>query len=117
MSATIINLIIQIIAGAVGGNAIGSASKNMSLGGLGNTIAGALGGIGLGQLAGAVMPALQGAADGSLDIGAIIGQIVGGGIGGGIGGIGVFGGGGGSVPEEFEVVFKDGQVIRTTLPQ
>ena len=44
MSATIINLIIQIIAGVVGGNAAGAASKDVSLGGVGNTIAGAIGG-------------------------------------------------------------------------
>jgi hypothetical protein len=45
MSATIINLIIQIIAGAVGGNAsVGAASKDINLGTLGNTIAGAVGG-------------------------------------------------------------------------
>ena len=31
MSATIINLIIQLIAGAVGGNAAGAASKDISL--------------------------------------------------------------------------------------
>ena len=50
MSATIINLIIQIIAGAVGGNAVGAASKDINLGTLGNTIAGAVGGVGGGQL-------------------------------------------------------------------
>jgi uncharacterized membrane protein YeaQ/YmgE (transglycosylase-associated protein family) len=43
MSATIINLIIQLIAGAVGGNAAGAATKDVSLGTLGNTIAGAVG--------------------------------------------------------------------------
>jgi uncharacterized membrane protein YeaQ/YmgE (transglycosylase-associated protein family) len=42
MSATIINLIIQLIAGAVGGNAAGATMKNLNLGALGNTIAGAL---------------------------------------------------------------------------
>jgi uncharacterized membrane protein YeaQ/YmgE (transglycosylase-associated protein family) len=46
MSATLINLIIQLIAGAVGGNAAGGAIKNVDLGTLGNTIAGALGGAG-----------------------------------------------------------------------
>jgi hypothetical protein len=39
MSATIINLIIQLIACAVGGNAAGAASKDVNLGTLGNTIA------------------------------------------------------------------------------
>ena len=32
MSGTIINLIIQLIAGAIGGNAVGAAAKNMSIG-------------------------------------------------------------------------------------
>ena len=41
MSATIINLIIQLIAGAIGGNAAGAISKDVSLGTGGNTIAGA----------------------------------------------------------------------------
>ena len=46
MSATIINLIIQLVAGAVGGNAVGAGLKDLNLGPLGNTIAGALGGAG-----------------------------------------------------------------------
>ena len=41
MSGTIINLIIQLIAGAIGGNAVGAAAKNVSLGTTGNTVAGA----------------------------------------------------------------------------
>ena len=52
MSATIINIIIQLIAGIIGGNAAGSGIKNISLGTAGNTIAGALGGLGGGQLLG-----------------------------------------------------------------
>ena len=44
MSATLINLIIQIVAGALGRNAAGAASKDVSLGTAGNTIAGAIGG-------------------------------------------------------------------------
>jgi hypothetical protein len=41
MSATIINFIIQLIVGAVGGYAVGAASKDINLGTLGNTIVGA----------------------------------------------------------------------------
>jgi uncharacterized membrane protein YeaQ/YmgE (transglycosylase-associated protein family) len=41
----IVTLIIQLIAGAVGGNVGGAAMKNSSLGTLGNTIAGAVGGV------------------------------------------------------------------------
>ncbi len=50
MSATLVNLIIQLIAGAVGGNAVGAGMKNIDLGALGNTIVGALGGAGGGTL-------------------------------------------------------------------
>jgi hypothetical protein len=42
MSGILVNLIIQAIGGAIGGNAIGATLKNMDLGPLGNTIAGAL---------------------------------------------------------------------------
>ena len=56
MSATLINLIIQLIAGAVGGNAAGAAMKNVNLGTLGNTIAGAIGGAGGGTLLTALLP-------------------------------------------------------------
>jgi hypothetical protein len=80
----LVDLIIQIISGVVGGNAAGAALKDYNLGSLGNTIAGALGGIGGGQLLQAVIPALAGAAGGNLDVGAVVGQIVGGGAGGAI---------------------------------
>ena len=84
MSATIVNLIIQLIAGMIGGNAAAAGMKNASLGTAGNTIAGAIGGLGGGQLLSILMPALAGAAGGGLDIGAIVGQLVGGGVGGAI---------------------------------
>ena len=79
MSATIINLIIQLIAGAIGGNAAGAISKDVSLGTGGNTIAGALGGIAGGSLLTSLIPMLSGAA-GGVDIGALVGQLVGGGV-------------------------------------
>ena len=44
MSGMIINLLVQIVAGALGGDAAGAASENFSLGTLGNTVAGAIGG-------------------------------------------------------------------------
>jgi hypothetical protein len=44
MSGLLINLIIQIVSGAVGGNVVAGAAKNVDLGTLGNTIAGAIGG-------------------------------------------------------------------------
>ena len=83
MSATLINLIIQIIAGALGGNGAGNALKDLNLGPLGNTIAGAIGGVAGGQLLSALIPALAGAA-GTTDVGALVGQAVGGGISGAI---------------------------------
>ena len=83
MSTTLINLIIQLIAGAVGGNAAGAAMKNIDLGALGNTIAGAIGGAGGGTILTALLPILQGAA-GNVDIGAVLGQAVGGGVAGAI---------------------------------
>ena len=48
-------LLIQLISGAVGGNVAGLANKAGSLGPLLNTILGAVGGIGGGQLAGAAL--------------------------------------------------------------
>ncbi len=39
------NMIIQIIAGLVGGNAAGAGLKNLSLGTAGNSIVGAVGGL------------------------------------------------------------------------
>ena len=83
MSATLVNLIIQLIAGAVGGNAAGATMKNLDLGALGNTIAGALGGAGVGTLLTALLPILQSAA-GNVDIGTVLGQAVGGGVAGAI---------------------------------
>jgi hypothetical protein len=84
MSETLINLIIQLVAGALGGNAAGATMKNIDLGALGNTVAGALGGAGGGTLLTMLLPMLQGAAGGNVDIGALAGQAVGGGVAGAI---------------------------------
>jgi hypothetical protein len=83
MSQALINLIIQAIGGAVGGNAIGSTAKNLNLGPLWNTVAGALGGAGGGSILSAILPALGGG-PGGLDIAAAAGQLVGGGVTGAI---------------------------------
>ena len=88
----IIGLIIEIIAGVIGGNAAGAAVKNYSLGPAGNSIAGGIGGLVLGQILGALglgEPTMGGdgaaAAPGAgLDIGALIGQLIGGGAGGAV---------------------------------
>jgi len=83
----IVGLIIQLIAGGVGGNIAGSALKQYNLGTIGNTIAGVIGG-GVGaQIIGALLggePGVAAAGTGGLDIGSIIGQIASGGVGGGI---------------------------------
>jgi hypothetical protein len=81
-----------LVAGAIGGNAVGAAAKNYSLGTAGNSIGGAVGGVILGQILAAMgigepgIAATKGAAPaaGGLDIGALIGQLVGGGAGGAV---------------------------------
>jgi hypothetical protein len=83
MSGTLINLILQLIAGAIGGNAAGGLAKNVSLGGAGNTVAGAVGGVAGGSLLSSLIPMLSGGA-GGLDISAMAGQFVGGGVSGAI---------------------------------
>ena len=81
----VVNLIIQLISGVVGGNAAGAALKDYNLGNLGNTIAGAIGGVGGGQLLQVLIPAIaSAAAGGGVDIGSVLSQIVGGGAGGAI---------------------------------
>jgi hypothetical protein len=83
----IIGLIIQLIAGGVGGNIAGLLLKQYNLGSVGNTIAGVVGG-GVGaQIIGALFgggAGGAGAGEGGLDIGSIIGQIASGGVGGGV---------------------------------
>jgi hypothetical protein len=79
----IIGLIIQLIAGGVGGNIVGSTLKQYDLGVIGNTIAGIVGG-GVGaQIIGALVGGGAGMG-GGIDIGSIIGQIASSGVGGGI---------------------------------
>ena len=53
---------------AIGGNAIGATLKNLNLGPLGNTIAGALGGAGGGSIFSALIPALSGGAGASISV-------------------------------------------------
>jgi hypothetical protein len=87
----IIGFIIQIVAGAIGGNAAGAGVKKYSLGTAGNSIAGAVGGLILAQVLAAIgigepgMATTEGApAAGGLDVAALISQVVGGGAGGAI---------------------------------
>lgn len=84
----IVNIVVQLVSGAAGGNIAGALLKKFSLGFLGNSVAGIVGGGLGGQIAamlteGAV-PAMADPAAAGPDIGAIIAQIVAGTIGGGI---------------------------------
>lgn len=72
-------IIIQLVAGAIGGNLAGGRGKG--LGGTGNTIAGAAGGVGLAQL---LQVLGLGAGGSSTDLVSLLTSIVGGGAGGGI---------------------------------
>jgi len=78
----IISLIIQAISGAVGGNVAGAAMKENSLGTLGNSIAGIVGG----GLGGTILQMVMGtaAAGGGLDLQSILANVAGGGVGGAI---------------------------------
>jgi hypothetical protein len=81
-------LIIQLVAGAVGGNISGAALTQYDLGTVGNSIVGVIGGgVGAHMIGALVGGGGEGAAvggAGGLDIGSIISQIVSGGVGGGI---------------------------------
>ncbi len=73
-------LIIQLVSGAVGGNIAGSLLKNASLGKIGNSILGILGG----GLGGYLLGMLGIDAGGGMDIAGILGSVAGGGVGGGV---------------------------------
>jgi len=76
----ILYLIVSLICGAVGGNLAGVLMKDKSLGTLGNSIAGILGG----GIGGAILQALHllPAAGPGLDLGAIVANVASGGVGG-----------------------------------
>jgi len=83
----IVALIIQLISGAVGGNVAGALMKNLSLGPVGNSIVGILGG-GLGgqilAMLGVGGAAAAAGTAGGLDLASIVSNIAGGGVGGGM---------------------------------
>jgi uncharacterized membrane protein YeaQ/YmgE (transglycosylase-associated protein family) len=78
----LVGLLISVISGAVGGNIAGAAMQDKSLGTLGNSIAGILGG----GLGGVLLRALGmlGQSGGSLDLASIVGNVASGGVGGAI---------------------------------
>ncbi|MGQ3890512.1 hypothetical protein [Legionella sp. CNM-4043-24] len=79
----IVNVIIQLISGVFGGNAAGSAMKDKSLGAVGNSIIGLLGG----GLGGFILQLIQGTAAAgatNFNIESIIASVISGGAGGGV---------------------------------
>jgi len=78
------SLLIQLVSGALGGNAAGSYAKDTGLGTLGNTIAGALGGGVGGQVLNALLGLGGTAAASGLDLGTVISAFATGGISGGL---------------------------------
>ncbi len=77
---SLIPLLVQLVSGAAGGNAAGALMKNLSLGTLGNSLVGILGGGIGGQLLG-MLGLATGA--GEMDVAGILGSVASGGVGGG----------------------------------
>ena len=75
------SLLIQLISGAIGGNVAGALLKQFSLGTVGNSIAGILGG-GIGGQLFSLLGA--GGTGGGLDAGSLISGVLGSGVGGGV---------------------------------
>jgi hypothetical protein len=77
-------ILINLIAGALGGVGAGKASPTFDLGMIGNIVSGLGGGV-LGQIVTALLPSIMAAAQsGDLSIGGIVSQAVAGGAGGAI---------------------------------
>lgn len=78
-------LIVNLLVGAAGGNALGAAAPGLNMGTITNTITGLIGGGVLSQIAPAILSILTGAAhDGSYDVTSVTTQIIGSGAGGAI---------------------------------
>ena len=79
----ITSLIVEAVSGAVGGNVAGAAMKEKSLGAVGNSIAGIVGG----GLGGTILQSVLGSAaagGGGMDMQSILSNVGGGGVGGAI---------------------------------
>lgn len=81
---TLLPLIIQLISGAAGGNIVGALVKRISLGLLGNSLAGIVGGGLGGQILGSLLNLPTASAGAGLDPMAILSQVLSGGAGGGV---------------------------------
>jgi hypothetical protein len=78
-------ILINLVAGALGGVGAGKASPNFDLGTVGNLVAGLVGGGVLGQIVTLLLPSVMAAAEsGNFSIGGVISQAVAGGAGGAI---------------------------------
>jgi hypothetical protein len=78
-------LLINLIAGALGGVGAGKASPTFDLGTIGNIISGLVGGGLLGQVATLVLPSIVAAAQaGNLSVSGIVSQVIAGGAGGAV---------------------------------
>jgi len=79
----ITSLIVEAVSGAVGGNVAGAAMKEKSLGPVGNSLAGIVGG----GIGGTILQAVMGSAaagGGGMDMQSILSNVGGGGVGGAI---------------------------------
>jgi hypothetical protein len=83
MESWMTDLIVQVIAGAVGGTGAGAVLKDLSLGKPGDAVTGAIGGGVVGQILGAVLGGAGGDV-GGMDLASVVKDIVGGGIGGAV---------------------------------
>jgi hypothetical protein len=78
-------ILINLVAGALGGVGTGKASPTFDLGMVGNIISGLVGGGILGQIVTLLLPSVVSAAQsGNLNIGGIVSQVIAGGAGGAI---------------------------------
>lgn len=82
MESWMTDLIVQVIAGALGGTGAGAALKDLSMGKAGDAITGAIGGGVVGQILSSVLGA--GADVGGMDVASLVKDIVGGGVGGAV---------------------------------
>jgi hypothetical protein len=83
--ASMEQILINLVAGAVGGGAVGKANPQFDLGTIGNLVAGAVGGGVLGQIITLIWPAISASlASGNFSIGTVIANLISGGAGGAI---------------------------------
>ena len=82
MEGWMTDLLVQVVAGAVGGTGAGTILKDLSMGKPGDAISGAIGGGVVGQILAAVLGG--GGEVGGMDVAGVVKDIVGGGVGGAV---------------------------------